>query len=151
MLALIHFGISNERSNMTRDGRIEEIVEAAIAARQFAYAPYSQFAVGAALLDEQGALHTGCNVENGSFGLTVCAERVAVQNAVSLGQRKFSILAIATQGGHAPCGACRQVISEFVPDLRILLIDVAQAAEFVETTLSHLLPNRFDFAGVRGG
>ena len=132
---------------MTREPTVEKVMQAALAARQQAYAPYSKFLVGAALLDDQGTLHTGCNVENASFGLTVCAERVAIQKAISVGRRQFSMMAVATTGGHAPCGACRQVMSEFARELRILLVDIAQEGVFSETTLNDLLPSRFEFDG----
>ena len=119
------------------------LIEAAIAVRQHAYAKYSQFLVGAALLAANGRTFVGCNVENVSYGLTNCAERSAVFAAIAAGQRKFSLLAVASEGGVTPCGACRQVLIEFAPELPILLIDVNQPATVVEVNLRDLLPGAF--------
>lgn len=108
---------------------------------QKAYAPYSNYAVGAALLSKDGRVFTGCNVENASYGLTICAERSAVVSAVAQGVKDFSALAIAAGGSLPyPCGACRQVLFEFAPDL---LVMVCHGDTAVETTLSALLPNAF--------
>jgi cytidine deaminase len=121
----------------------DALVQAAIDVRQRAYARYSNFLVGAALLAADGKTYTGCNVENSSYGLTICAERAAVFNAVATGQRQFQLLAIATAGGGPPCGACRQVLAEFAPNLPILLIDVNQPKEIAEVNLRDLLPQAF--------
>ena len=121
------------------------VIQAAIDVRQRAYAKYSQFLVGAALLTVDGRTFAGCNVENVSYGLTNCAERSAVFAAVAAGQREFSLLAIASAGGVTPCGACRQVLMEFAPQLPILLIDVNQPATIVEVNLNDLLPGAFAF------
>src|SRR5262245_31791254 len=102
----------------------QELVQAAIDVRQKAYAKYSNFLVGAAILAADERIFAGCNVENASYGLTICAERAAVFSAVAAGQQKFQALAIVTAGGATPCGACRQVLAEFAPELLILLIDV---------------------------
>ena len=111
-------------------------------AADFAYAPYSKFRVGAALLCEDGTVFTGCNVENRSFGLTICAERNAVLKAVSCGQRSFIALAVSTPDSEspvAPCGACRQVLSEFmVPSSPVLF--GGSGKEKVNTTLGFLYP-----------
>ena len=119
--------------------------EAAAAAAQ-AHCPYSKFPVGAALLATDGTVTRGCNVENASFGLTVCAERTAVGSAVVAGKRTFTALAIV--GGKdkpvPPCGACRQVLAEFCgPDLVIVLAAPGQLDAPVETTLGDLLPEAF--------
>jgi cytidine deaminase len=120
----------------------EELVSLASQARAQAYAPYSRFAVGAALLTRSGTVYTGANVENASYGLSVCAERVAVWKAVSQGERDFVALAVVTANGVTPCGACRQVLAEFAqPDLRILVADEHGHRE--EHTLAQLLPEAF--------
>ena len=87
----------------------QQLVQAAIEARERAYAKYSTFRVGAALITAERRVFVGCNVENASYGLTICAERVAVTNAISAGQTEFSAIAVASRGGVTPCGACRQV------------------------------------------
>lgn len=124
----------------------DRLITAALAARQNAYARYSQFTVGAALLGTDGTITTGVNVENGSYGLTICAERVAIGTAVSAGRRTFRAAAVATSGGHAPCGACRQVLAEFCDDLLILLVDADRPEVITEVTLDELLPARFRLA-----
>jgi cytidine deaminase len=121
----------------------DEIVKAAVDVRQRAYARYSNFLVGAAILAGDGKFYTGCNVENGSYGLTICAERAAVFSAVAAGQRRFELLAVATGRGAAPCGACRQVLAEFAPELPILLVDVGRSDAIVEVNLRDLLPGAF--------
>jgi len=123
----------------------EALIRAAIDVRQRAYARYSQFAVGAAVLTADGSVQVGCNVENSSYGLTICAERVAVFAAVAAGHQRLEMIAIATAGGVTPCGACRQVLAEFNSDLPILLVDVSQPAAVVETNLRDLLPSAFSF------
>lgn len=127
---------------MTEQQR-RELIAAALAARQRAYAPYSNFLVGASILTEGGSIYSGCNVENASYGLTNCAERVAVGIAVAAGERSFSALAVAAPGAVTPCGACRQVLAEFAPDLPILLIDALRPEFVTETDLRILLPSLF--------
>lgn len=119
------------------------LISAAISVRERAYARYSNFSVGAALLTEGGQVITGCNVENASYGLTVCAERNAVFTAVAQGQTRFQAVAVATAGGAAPCGACRQVLAEFCDDLPIWIVDVDRPDHVIETSLAQLLPMRF--------
>ena len=117
---------------------MDELVAAAWKAREAAYAPYSQFAVGAALLAAGGRIFTGCNVENLSYGLTQCAERTAICSAVAAGVREFAALAVVadTAVPVSPCGACRQVMAEFgVP--RVIL---ANRTERLEFSLKELLP-----------
>jgi cytidine deaminase len=118
-----------------------DLVGIARAMRRRAYAPYSGYAVGAALRGANGRVYRGCNVENASYGLTVCAERSAIFQAVADGCRKFSALAVATSDGGPPCGACLQVAREFGPGLRILLTRAAGAAE--EGVLEDFLPRPF--------
>jgi cytidine deaminase len=132
---------------MSDDSRqvTEQLIQAALAVRERAYARYSQFHVGAALLASSGRIYVGCNVENGSYGLTICAERSAVFSAVAAGERRFERLAIATAGGGTPCGACRQVLAEFGPELPILVIDVERPKTYVEINLRELLPLAFTF------
>jgi cytidine deaminase len=120
------------------------LIAQACAVRQQAHAPYSKFLVGASLLTESGEIIVGSNIENASYGLTICAERVAFATAISAGHRRFQALAVATSGGHAPCGACRQVASEFCEELLVLLIDADNVYRVAETTLTQLLPNRFE-------
>jgi len=118
-----------------------ELVRLAQAARENAYVPYSHYDVGAALLTASGQVFTGCNVENAVYPMTLCAERTAMVKAVSEGQREFVAIAIATRNGGSPCGACRQVMREFAPHLRILLAD--DAGHVRQFTLDQLLPESF--------
>ncbi len=127
---------------MTPAQRVE-LIRQAIVARGKAYAPYSKFSVGAALLTDSGEIVIGANVENASYGLTMCAERVAIGSALAAGHRKFQALVIATVGQASPCGACRQVVAEFAPDLPILLVDAVQSQQVIETDLAELLPRQF--------
>src|SRR5205807_10599379 len=101
------------------------LTQAALAARENAHAPFSQFKVGAALEDDAGRIHTGCNVENATYGLTVCAERVAVFKAISEGARKFTRIAVAadTDMLTPPCGACRQILWEFCGDIELIMVN----------------------------
>lgn len=119
----------------------KQLIEAACAAREQAYAPYSNYAVGAALLLADGRIITGCNVENASYGLSNCAERTAVFKMVSEGTREFVAAAVCTENGGSPCGACRQVLTEFAGDVPILLTD--HQGDFRETTTHTLLPDHF--------
>ncbi len=121
------------------------LIERARAAARHAYAPASGFPVGAALLAEDGRVFCGCNVENASYGLTVCAERNAVFHAVAEGARRFTAIAIHTPTAEpgSPCGACRQVLVEFCDDMRVILCGIGPAV--VRTTLAELLPRAFRF------
>jgi cytidine deaminase len=121
----------------------DAVIRAAIEVRERAYAKYSRFLVGAAIATSDSNIFAGCNVENCSYGLTICAERAAVFSAVAAGHQRFQLLAIATKGRATPCGACRQVLVEFAPELPILLIDVAQPESIIETNLHDLLPATF--------
>jgi cytidine deaminase len=120
------------------------LIAAALAARENAFAPYSKFRVGAAIEDTGGRIHTGCNVENATYGLTVCAERVAVFKAISEGVRKFLRVAIAadTDALTPPCGACRQILWEFCGDIEIVLVNLRGKTETYR--LKDLFPKPFD-------
>jgi cytidine deaminase len=120
------------------------LVESALQVREQAYAPYSGFRVGAALLAASGRVFTGCNVENASYPLTICAERAALFRAVSDGEREFEAIAVVSVTGATPCGACRQVLSEFGGpdgDLRVLVADTAGSIR--SFTIAELLPEVF--------
>lgn len=133
----------NNPTNPT-DSRREALIDAARAAREHAHAPYSQFKVGAALRAKSGRIFTGCNVENATFGLTVCAERVAVWKAISEGERGFDSVAVVTESGTLtpPCGACRQILWEFCGDAEIILANLKGQVEVYR--LSALFPKPFD-------
>ncbi len=122
---------------------IDRLVHAAIDARDQAYAPHSHFYVGAAVLLVDGSVVVGCNVENASYSLTLCAERVAAATAVARGYRHWNAIAIASVGGVTPCGACRQFLAEFGSDLLIICIDVLDGSRKIKR-LSQLLPDAFD-------
>ena len=121
----------------------QDLMAAARAVREHAYAPYSAFAVGAALLCEDGAVVVGCNVENASYGMTICAERAAVAAAVAQGKRRFIAIAVAgsAEGATPPCGGCRQVLSEFAPALRVLY---SSGETFANVSIEELLPAAFE-------
>ena len=123
---------------MTQDWT--DLTQMAIIAAKEAYAPYSNYQVGAALLTSEG-IYTGCNVENASYGATICAERTAVFKAVSEGQRQFMAIAVATKNGGSPCGLCRQVLREFSSDLTIIVTDFQGHSRIF--TLAELLPESF--------
>ena len=123
----------------------EALVNAALEARRNSYSPYSRFAVGAALLVGSGEIFVGCNVENRSYGLTLCAERVAAASAVAAGNLDFVAIAIAAEGHPParPCGMCLDTLAEFAPDLPVLLVNTAGVRE--EVRLSDLLTQPFRF------
>ncbi|MGC6426872.1 MAG: cytidine deaminase [Akkermansiaceae bacterium] len=120
----------------------QKLIKLAHEAARQAHAPYSGFHVGAALLGKSGKVFVGCNVENASYGLTNCAERVAIGSAISAGEREFEVIAISVKGGGSPCGACRQVLNEFAPTLRVLMAD-ENGTLVREMTLDQLLPESF--------
>jgi cytidine deaminase len=124
--------------------RMTDLLQAAIAARDHAVAPFSRFQVGAALEDTDGDIYTGCNIENATYGLTLCAERVAVFKAVSEGVRNFRRIAIAADTDilTPPCGACRQILWEFCGDLEIILVNLNGKTETYQ--LKDLFPKPFD-------
>jgi cytidine deaminase len=118
------------------------LIAGAQQARQRAYAPYSHYRVGAALLVSNGDVYLGCNVENAAYSPTVCAERVAIFKAVSEGVRDFTAIVVATDNGGAPCGVCRQVMNEFSPEMAVITVDAEDRVTF-EGTLRDLLPRGF--------
>lgn len=128
----------------------QQLIKMALEARENAYAPYSHFAVGAALLTKEGQVYTGCNIENASYGATNCAERTAIFKAVSEGAKEFVKIAIV--GGKVgeeitefayPCGVCRQVMAEFCDVKKMTVLIAKSENEFVEKTLDELLPMSF--------
>ena len=117
-------------------------IEAAIAAQTKAYCPYSEYPVGAALIGASGMIYQGCNVENASYGLCICAERNAVFQAVAQGEKQFQAIFIATKDGGISCGACRQVLYEFSPSIRIVTLN-GDGQICYDTSLDRLLPHAF--------
>jgi len=122
----------------------DSLVSAALAARRNAFAPFSKFLVGAAIEDSEGRIHTGCNVDNATYGLSVCAERVAVFKAISEGARRFRRVAVAADTDllTPPCGACRQILWEFCGDVEIVLANLGGKTETYR--LKELFPKPFD-------
>ena len=120
-----------------------ELVQLAIAAQKNAYAPYSKFPVGAALLTQSGKVFTGCNVENASYGLTTCAERTAISKAVSEGEQEISAIAVVCNSEEycSPCGSCRQIIAEFGADIRVIMAN--KGGGYQVNTIGELLPGHF--------
>lgn len=119
----------------------DELVSAARASRTRAYAPYSNYAVGAAVLGSDGNIYTGCNVENASYGLTICAERNAIASMVAAGCTSIEAVAVSTKDGGTPCGACRQVIAEFAqPNKNVAC---ASDSDVQHYTVAELLPSSF--------
>lgn len=119
----------------------EVLVAAALEVRQRAYAPYSHYRVGAAVLAADGSIIGGCNVENASYPATICAERVALTAAVAQGQREFIAIAVATANGGTPCGICRQVMAELAPEMAVYISDAD--GKYQSTTVMALLPSAF--------
>lgn len=115
------------------DTQIQQLIEQAITVSQRAYAPYSHYHVGAALLAPDGQIFTGCNVENATYPAGICAERTALVKAVSEGVRDFVAIAVVTRAGGSPCGICRQMLYEFAPHLRVIIADM-------NGTIHHDLP-----------
>jgi len=126
---------------MISDEQRTALIQAAVEVRARAYAPYSNYQVGAALLMEDGSIITGVNVENASYGLAICAERTAVGKAIAAGYRKILAIAVATDNAGSPCGACRQVLTEFAGDVPVYLVDAVGNGR--NTTLYTLLPDHF--------
>lgn len=127
---------------MLSDKQRQELIQSAISARRMAYAPYSYYPVGAALLTSSGETYTGVNVENAAYPTSMCAERVAVFKAVSEGKREFLAIAVATNNGGSPCGSCRQVLAEFGLGTLVLVVD-KDGHVIQEGTVSDFLPGAF--------
>ncbi len=127
---------------MLSENKKNELIEQARNASQKAYAPYSGFKIGAALLTKDGKVFQGCNVENASYSMTICAERNAAFQAIAGGSHEFAAIAIYADSDKAfpPCGACRQVLAEFAQDMLVFIVNQTSTHE---TTLSQLLPERF--------
>ena len=127
---------------MLTDEQKSKLIKSALQSRQQAYAPYSGYAVGAALLTNTGEIFTGVNVENAVYPTSICAERVAVFKAVSEGEREYEAIVVASSNGGTPCGSCRQVLSEFGLGTKILIVD-GEGTLIQETTVDDLLPGAF--------
>jgi cytidine deaminase len=127
---------------MLTDEQKNQLVQTAITATRWAYAPYSNYKVGVALLTSSGRTYDGINIENAAYPTTMCAERVAVFKAVSEGEREFEALAVVSDNAGSPCGACRQVLAEFGLDTIVLIADI-DGAIHEETILRDLLPSAF--------
>ncbi len=128
----------------TPDVDREALIRQAAAVREQAYAPYSHYTVGAALLTASGEVYVGCNVENAVYPLSMCAERAAVFRATCRGERAFVAIAVVTENGGAPCGSCRQVLREFGEEILVLIADAD--GNWRETTVGELLPDSFSAA-----
>lgn len=127
---------------MLEGSKVEELIEKAIAAREYSYSPYSNFAVGAAVLTSSGKIYTGCNIESSSYTPTICAERTAISKAVSEGERKILAVAIVGSSEYTfPCGVCRQVIREFGKDADIIVAN--SISDYKIFKLEELLPHSF--------
>jgi cytidine deaminase len=120
----------------------KKLIAEATLVRKWAYAPYSKYAVGAALIAESGKIYSGVNVENAAYPTGICAERTAVFKAISDGERKFEAIVIVSENGGAPCGSCRQVLSEFGLDIIVITADI-EGKVVQEMTLRELLPGAF--------
>ena len=125
------------------DEQIHALIEAAAAASRHAYAPYSHYPVGAALLASDGAIFGGCNIENAAYPAGICAERTALAKAVSEGRRQFDAIAVVTRDGGSPCGVCRQMLYEFAPHLRVVIADFDGHVRY-DGSLASLLPLGFN-------
>jgi cytidine deaminase len=121
---------------------LQSLIQTAIAAAQHAYCPYSHYHVGAALLARDGTVFSGCNIENASYPAGICGERTALVKAVSEGHREFDCIVVATQNAGSPCGICRQMMYEFAPDLRLVMVDFAGNVRW-DGALRQLLPEGF--------
>lgn len=127
---------------MLTEAKRKELIKEAMSARPMAYAPYSNYCVGAALLTESGRIYIGVNIENAAYPATICAERVAIFKAITDGERDFLALAVVTENGGYPCGSCRQVLSEFGLDTVVIIAD-KDGNLVEETSVRSLLPGAF--------
>ncbi len=134
--------MKHEQQDALSSDTLAPLIEMAIHASQKAYAPYSNYLVGAVLRTADGQLFTGCNVESAAYPGAICGERTALVKAVSEGYREFDLLVVATVNAGAPCGHCRQLLYEFSPDLRVVGVNFDGEISY-QTTLSELLPNGF--------
>lgn len=126
---------------LTPDER-DNLIQRALEARHWAYAPYSNYAVGAALLADSGQTYSGANIENAAYPASICAERVAVFSAVHQGERRFRAIVVATENGGSPCGSCRQVLAEFGLETLVLIVN-QHGLLIKEVPLAELLPEAF--------
>ncbi len=127
------------------DSDRDNLIKLAVEARNLAYAPYSNFLVGAALQTRDGTVFTGCNVENTSYGLCICAERTAICKAVSEGHQEFQAIAVAANPFATPCGACRQFIVEFGKEIEVICVDAENPSQTKSWTIQALIPDNFKF------
>src|SRR5688572_31510320 len=132
---------SRRRNKMKKEEK-QSIIDLANEARRRAYAPYSNYPVGAALRTKTGRMYTGVNVENAAYPHTMCAERVAIFKAISDGEKEFEVISVVTDNGGSPCGGCRQVMAEFALDMIVLMAD-GNGKLIKETTVGELLPEAF--------
>lgn len=124
------------------ENKTQQLIDIALHARQWAYAPYSKYRVGAALLTASGRIYEGVNIENAAYPTGICAERVAIFKAVSEGERNFETIVVATQNGGSPCGSCRQVLAEFGLTTRVIIVN-AEGTIMWDTTVKDILPDAF--------
>lgn len=125
------------------DEKVKELIQIAQEIRNNAYAPYSDYKVGSALLTKSGKIYTGVNIENAAYPLSVCAERTAMFKAISEGERDFDMIVIATKNGGSPCGACRQVMIEFAPEMIVISTDDLGNIS-MRATVNEILPGAFN-------
>ena len=124
------------------ENKTQQLIDIALHERQWAYAPYSKYRVGAALLTASGRIYEGVNIENAAYPTGICAERVAIFKAVSEGEREFETIVVATQNGGSPCGSCRQVLAEFGLTTRVIIVNV-EGTIMWDTTVRDILPDAF--------
>ena len=124
------------------ENKTQQLIDIALHARQWAYAPYSKYRVGAALLTASGRIYEGVNIENAAYPTGICAERVAIFKAVSEGEREVEPFVVATQNGGSPCGSCRQVLAEFGLTTRVIIVNV-EGTIMWDTTVRDILPDAF--------